>query len=419
MRDKTVKMGMLTVFAVLIPCLFLAGGMFLLPRMIGENALPDVAGFAPIAIPIEDIYAPEYPILIAKDEADPASLQTAELPTEAGELPYRIMTSFTQIRQIAMAVNGLTYEEDTALVSALSSRPHYAFRFFKDGSPHVVTVYDGEYVAFDSVSVACRIRDGQQTLSKALAKGYEGGLVHPTDFPARIVGVGTRFNNLNTFGQFSPMGLDGYGEYRYYYGTIPVTTTELHAYWADFMRSGLDRQTLTVEDIHYLLSILPDVSKESVYFPAFGYFSLSSSGVKDPQMPILEACYYSPYSSDGLSLSEQERARFVNARNIFTNWLQAFSTRNAFLPDQNPFSSTIGSTLDWYPSQYWYVPGITKEFDDGELNAYTYGQQETLSFSCFRVTSDRIEYFEAGKAPVILLQVGDPSLAIVSEEKAS
>ncbi len=416
MRAKAIKTGLLAALAVLIPCLCLVGGMLLLPRMIGKNVSPDDTLFSPIVIPIEDHYSPEYPLLIAKDNADPASLRTAELPTEAGELSYRILTSFTAIRQIAAAVNSLTYEGDTVSAADLLSLPHYAFRFYKDDTPHVVTVYGGEYVAFDSTPMARRIREGRQTLTEALTKGYEAALVHAADIPARIVGVGTRFDNLNTFGQSSPTGLDSYGEYRSYSGTIPVTTAELGAYWADYLRSGLDSKTLTVEDILYLLSILPDVSRESVYFPAFRRLSPSSSSVNDPLWPILDAAYYSPYGPDGLSPSEQERERFVNARNIFTNWLQVFSTRNAFIAYQDPFSSVIGSTLEVYPPQYWYIPGIIEGFDDSELNAYTLRRQTTLSFSCFRVTNDRIEYFEAGKEPVVMLTVGDPALDLGYEE---
>ena len=227
-----------------------------------------------------------------------------------------------------------------------------------------------------------------------------------------MIGVGTRFDNLNTFGQSSPTGLDGYGEYRRDYGTIPVTTAELDAYWTDFLRSGLSSKTLTVEDVFYLLSILPDVSEENVYFPAYWWrLSLTFSVVYDPLWPLLDAAYYSPYGPDGQPLSERER--FANARDIFTNWLQVFSTRNAFVAYQDPFSSVMIPSSGAYPTQYWYIPGITEEFDDSELIAYTFRQQEALSFSCFRVTSGRIEYFEAGKAPVVMLEVGDPALTVI------
>jgi len=410
MKAKAVKTGLIAALAVLIPCLLCMGGMLLLPRMVGTTATPDADRFSSILI--QNSYSPEYPYLIARDADDPASLRTAELPTEAGELPYRILTSFSAIRRIAAAVNGLTYEEDTVSVTALSSLPHYAFRFFKkDGSPHVVTVYGGEYVAFDGASAAYRIRKGQESLSEALTAGYETAYVHSADFPARMVGVGTRFDNLDTFGQSSPTGLDGYGEYRRYYGTIPVTSVELEAYWIDFQRSGLGSKTLTVEDVFYLLSILPDVSKENVYFPAYWWrLSLTSSVVNNPLWPLLDAGYYSPYGPDGLPLSERER--FANARDIFTNWLQVFSTRNAFVAYHDPFSSVMIPSSGAYPSQYWYIPGITEEFDDSELIAYTFRQQEALSFSCFRVTSDRIEYFEAGKEPVVMLEVGDLALTV-------
>ena len=412
MKAKAVKTGLIAALAVLIPCLLCMGGMLLLPRMVGTTATPDADRFSSIAIPIQNSYSPEYPYLIARDADDPASLRTAELPTEAGELPYRLLTSFSAIRQIAAAVNGLTYEEDTVSVTALSSLPHYAFRFFKkDGSPHVVTVYGGEYVAFDGASAAYRIRKGQESLSEALTAGYETAYVHSADFPARMVGIGARFDNLNTFGQSSPTGLDGYGEYRRYYGTIPVTSVELEAYWIDFQRSGLGSKTLTVEDVFYLLSILPDVSKENVYFPAYWWrLSLTSSVVNNPLWPLLDAAYYSPYGPDGQPLSERER--FANARDIFTNWLQVFSTRNAFVAYRDPLSSVMIPSSGAYPTQYWYIPGITEEFDDSELIAYTFRQQEALSFSCFRVTSDRIEYFEAGKEPVVMLEVGDLALTV-------
>lgn len=408
MRGKALQTGLLAALAVLIPCLCLIGGMLLLPRMTGTPSIPDTDGFTPIAIPIQNSYSPEYPYLIARDAADPASLRTAELPTEAGELPYRILTSFSAIRQIAAAVNGLTYEGEPVSVTDLSSLPHEAFRFFKkDGSPHVVTVYGGEYVAFDGASAAYRIRTGRQALTEALTVGYEAAFVPAANFPTRMIGVGTRFDNLNTFGQSSPTGLDSYGEYRRDYGTIPVTTAELDAYWTDFLRSGRDSKTLAVEDILYILSILPDVSEECVYFPAIPRLSLALLGVNSS---LLDAGYYSPYGPDGQPLSERER--FANARDIFTNWLQVFSTRNAFVAYQDPFSSVMIPSSGAYPSQYWYVPGITEEFDDSELIAYTLRQQEALSFSCFRVTSDRIEYFEAGKEPVVMLEVGDPALTV-------
>jgi len=413
MKAKAVKTGLIAALAVLIPCLLCMGGMLLLPRMVGTTATPDADRFSSIAIPIQNSYSPEYPYLIARDADDPASLRTAELPTEAGELPYRILTSFSAIRRIAAAVNGLTYEGDTVSVTELSSLPHEAFRFFKkDGSPHVVTVYGGEYVAFDGASAAYRIRTGRQALTEALTAGYEAAFVPAANFPTRMIGVGTRFDNLNTFGQSSPTGLDGYGEYRRDYGTIPVTSVELEAYWIDFQRSGLGSKTLTVEDVFYLLSILPDVSKENVYFPAYWWrLSLTSSVVNNPLWPLLDAGYYSPYGPDGLPLSERER--FANARDIFTNWLQVFSTRNAFVAYHDPFSSVMIPSSGAYPTQYWYIPGITEEFDDSELIAYTFRQQEALSFSCFRVTSDRIEYFEAGKEPVVMLEVGDPALTVI------
>jgi hypothetical protein len=183
------------------------------------------------------------------------------------------------------------------------------------------------------------------------------------------------------------------------------------AYWADYLRSERDSKTLAVEDILYILSILPDVSRESVYFPGAWRLSPSFSGLISPSLPLLDACYYSPYGPDGQPLSERER--FANARDIFTNWLQVFSTRNAFVAYQDPFSSVMIPSSGAYPSQYWYIPGITEEFDDSELIAYTFRQQEALSFSCFRVTSDRIEYFEAGKEPVVILEVGDPALTVI------
>ncbi len=391
----TKKRALGAILVSLLPCLLLLGGLLALPHLVGKTTPAQNRPAGVLFLPDRDSYYAEDTFFLAAELPGGFSLREAQLPIAPTEVPYRILTDNLAMQLLAAGLNSLTYSGRTAPVSSLVGES-YTLRFVTDGVPHTLTLHGERYLSFDDGEEAYQLAASTPSPRDLLATAFAEATPLPDDFPPRYDGIGTFFGSLNTFDYSSPSGLDRYGEFRFYCGSIPVTRAELAAYWADALTATETLyRSLQTEDVLYLLAILPEVSRYGVSFPGFHPGDHASHAAR-LSLPELEEVHFAATAEDAGTVS----------RDIFTRWLRCFSTDNVFYrsfrilltgQDDSTYSDSvvIPTPSNGIPTEYWYVPGADGTLsDDCFLQYALFGT--ALPVDCFHVTANAIEYFEAG-----------------------